>query len=130
MARTFVEAISRGLKRGQADFSVVVRQLLCCINFRPEWSMDVVQTALASRELGVVGVDIASGEHHFSIDAIHQLHRAAMDVAHAGGLPITVHAGEDGTAENVAKAVDVYHARRIGHGYHLLDDQAIYKVSA
>ena len=63
-----------------------------------------------------------AGEHHFAIEAIHQLHKAALDIAHAGGLPITVHAGEDGTAENVETAVDAYHARRIGHGYHLLDN--------
>lgn len=25
------------------------------------------------------------------------------------------------------KAVDIYHARRLGHGYHLLDDPAAYK---
>ena len=37
MALTYVEAISRGLERGQAKFGVVVRQILCCINFRPEW---------------------------------------------------------------------------------------------
>jgi len=88
--------------------------------------MDTVKTALASRDLGVVGVDIASGEQHFTIEGIHAAHKAAMDHAYANGMPITVHAGEDGPAENVRMAVDSYHARRIGHGYHLLEDSELY----
>merc|ERR1719464_667873 len=126
MAREVVESISKGLDRGQAEFGITVRQILCCINFSPEWSMDTVKTALACRDLGVVGVDIASGEQHFVIEAIHAQHKAALDHAHTNGMPITVHAGEDGPADNVRRAVDTYHARRIGHGYHLLEDPEIY----
>eukprot|EP00419_Tripos_fusus_P027319 CAMPEP_0172725658 /NCGR_PEP_ID=MMETSP1074-20121228/88908_1 /TAXON_ID=2916 /ORGANISM="Ceratium fusus, Strain PA161109" /LENGTH=487 /DNA_ID=CAMNT_0013552489 /DNA_START=50 /DNA_END=1509 /DNA_ORIENTATION=+ len=126
MAKAVVEAISRGLARGQKSFGIAVRQILCCINFCPHWSMDTVKTALACRQLGVVGIDIASGEHHFDTDDLHAGHKAALDVAHREGLPITVHAGEDGPAANVQKAVEVYHARRIGHGYHLLQDQDLY----
>jgi len=50
-----------------------------------------------------------------------------MDFAHERGIPITIHAGEDGGAANCVKAVDIYHARRLGHGYHLLDDSAAYQ---
>jgi adenosine deaminase len=127
MAKAVVESISKGLARGQQACGITVKQILCCINFSPQWSMDTVKTAAACKDLGVVGVDIASGEHHFDIDALHQAHKAAMDIAHKEGLPITVHAGEDGGAANCTKAVDVYHAKRLGHGYHLLDDAAAYK---
>jgi adenosine deaminase len=127
MAKAVISSISKGLARGQQDFGISVKQILCCINFCPQWSMDTVKTALECRDLGVVGVDIASGEHHFDIDAIHQTHKAAMDFAYEKGMPITVHAGEAGGADNCVKAVDAYHARRIGHGYHLLDDPAAYK---
>jgi len=120
MAKAVVEAISRGLARGQKSFGIAVRQILCCINFCPHWSMDAVKTALDCHELGVLGIDIASGEHHFDVDNLHAGHKAALDLAHKEGLPITVHAGEDGPAANCQKAIEVYHARRIGHGYHLL----------
>ena len=51
MAIKVVEAVSCGLRRGEVTFGVVARQLLCCINFCPHWSMDVVQTAAAAREV-------------------------------------------------------------------------------
>merc|ERR1711865_785340 len=127
MSKAVVESISKGIDRGAKEFDIAVKQLLCCINFSPQWSMDTVKTAVECRDLGVVGVDIASGEHHFDIDGIHQAHKAAMEFAHAKGMPITVHAGEDGPAANCVKAVDAYHAKRLGHGYHLLEDPAAYK---
>ena len=43
------------------------------------------------------------------------------------GVRRTVHAGEDGPAENVRRAVDELHAERIGHGYHVMDDPLLYK---
>jgi len=131
MCRQFVDAVSRGLERGQAEFNVVVRQILCCINFCPQWSLDVVQTAAAARDAGcgVVGVDLASGETHFE-DKTGPLflgHKAALDWAKDHNIPITVHAGEDGPADNVRVAVEEYHAQRIGHGYHILDDADLYR---
>merc|ERR1740121_3069036 len=130
MSRQFVDAVSRGLQRGQEEHGVVVRQILCCICFCPQWSMDVVKTAAEARDagLGVVGADLASGEAHFE-DTTGPLflgHKAALDWAKDNGLPITVHAGEDGPAEHVRLAVDEYHAQRIGHGYHLLEDEELY----
>mmetsp|Transcript_30168 Transcript_30168/g.77868 ORF Transcript_30168/g.77868 Transcript_30168/m.77868 type:complete len:377 (+) Transcript_30168:19-1149(+) len=127
MARDIVVAVSKGLDRGMKDFGIIVKQILCCINFCPQWSKDTVDTALASRDLGVVGVDLASGEHHFDIEGIHAAHKAAMEAAHVGGMPITIHAGEDGPAKNVKTAVEVYHAVRIGHGYNLLKDADLYQ---
>merc|ERR1740121_685206 len=130
MSRQFVDAVSRGLQRGQEEHGVVVRQILCCICFCPQWSMDVVKTAAEARDagLGVVGVDLASGETHFEdkTGPLYQGHKAALDWAKEHKLPITVHAGEDGPAKNVRMAVDDYHAQRIGHGYHLLEDPELY----
>lgn len=38
-----------------------------------------------------------------------------------------MHAGEVGPSSVVKEAVDVLKAERIGHGYHTLDDQTLYK---
>ena len=43
------------------------------------------------------------------------------------GIHRTVHAGERGPAEMVRRAVEVYDAERIGHGYHVIEDENIYK---
>ena len=39
-----------------------------------------------------------------------------------------MHAGEDGPASNVKEAIELLKAERIGHGYHVLEDDAIYQV--
>jgi len=44
------------------------------------------------------------------------------------GIHRTVHAGETGSAEMVKRAIELYHAERIGHGYHVLEDEAVYRT--
>ena len=60
-----------------------------------------------------------------SADRPPGLHRAAFDVALAGGLGITVHAGEAAGAESVAEAIQACHANRIGHGTRLAENPAL-----
>jgi adenosine deaminase len=40
-------------------------------------------------------------------------------------LPVTIHAGETGNAKNVREAIDVFGARRIGHGLAVLKDPVL-----
>eukprot|EP00439_Symbiodinium_sp_Y106_P040414 s2043_g4.t4 len=96
-----VKAVCAGLQKGQAEFGVT--------EFRNE---------------GVVGVDIAAGEMHFEEGALHDAHRDAMAMAQKKGLGITVHAAEAGPGDNVCRAMDVYGASRIGHGYRSVGMQA------
>ena len=42
------------------------------------------------------------------------------------GIRRTIHAGENGPAENVREAVDEMCAERIGHGYHTTQDMELY----
>ena len=45
-----------------------VNQILCCIAWRPDWAVDVINLAHERRNntpCAVVGVDIAAGEEHF-----------------------------------------------------------------
>ena len=132
-ARAVVEAITSGLQRGCKEFGVVVNQLLCCINWRPEWADEVVELAKDFRDLpscAVVGVDIAAGEEHFdsiNFPSLHRPHYDAMQKAASLGIPVTLHAGENADPENVRKAVLKYGARRIGHGYRASDDPKFLK---
>jgi len=109
-------AVTRGLRKGCAKYGVVVNQILCCISFRPAWSIDCVELAATHRldtPCAVVGIDVAAGEVGDSPSG----HVAAFQRAKELGLNITIHAGEIGPAENVRHAVDEFGARRIGHGY-------------
>ncbi|CAK9085835.1 Adenosine deaminase (Adenosine aminohydrolase) [Durusdinium trenchii] len=119
-----VEAVCKGLERGQKDFGVLVRQILCCIAAQPSWSQRTVQLAERFARRGVVGVDIASGEMHFEEESMKSFHQSAMALASTARLGVTVHAAESGPGDNVTQAMEVYGATRIGHGYRSLGTEA------
>lgn len=109
----------RGLSRGERDFGVRTAIINCSLrHYDPELSVRIAERSVACREHGVVGFDLAGGER----GRLPGLHRAAFDVALAGGLGITVHAGEAAGAESVAQAVQACHANRLGHGTRLRED--------
>jgi len=121
-----VKAISRGLAKGIEEHpEVYVKQLLCCICHNPEWSGETIDLAIkyrecADRDVGVVGVDIASGEGHFQNETLFKQHKHAIDRARAEKLSVTIHAGEGICGwEHVETAISDrgYGAKRIGHGY-------------
>jgi adenosine deaminase len=116
------DAVTRGLRRGCEEFGVAVNQILCAINFCPDWSNDIVEMAQTFRNeypCAVVGMDIAAGEDHFTPDSpLRQGHYDMCQKAKDLGLNITIHAGETPESEeNVLKAIQEYGATRIGHGY-------------
>lgn len=126
----YTEAVSRGLERGQKDFDVVVRQILCCIAAQPSWSQLTAELAEKYRTAGVVGVDIASGEMHFEEQSMKSSHQLAMQRAQQAELGITVHAAESGPGDNVAQAMHIYGATRIGHGYRSIGTEALSSAKA
>jgi len=81
---------------------------------------EIAAVALARRQDGVVGLDLAGDEVSFPADRFAAVFRSAR----RDGLSITVHAGEAGGAENVRQAIDVLGAQRIGHGLRTIDDEA------
>ncbi|WP_458318775.1 adenosine deaminase [Mycolicibacterium brisbanense] len=115
-----VAAVSDGLRDGERTArergsAIEARQILCAM--RHESGSESV-AALAISCDDVVGFDLAGPESGFP----PSLHRAAFDVARAGGLPVTVHAGEVEGVASVLEAIDVAGARRIGHGIRVVDD--------
>ena len=120
-------AVTNGLRRGLAECppgEITINQILCAINFHPEWATDIVDMAQEFRQdfpCAVVGVDIAAGEDHFAEDsAFHHAHLDMCRRAKELGINITLHAGETPASDyNVATAIRVYGAKRIGHGYRI-----------
>jgi adenosine deaminase len=72
---------------------------------------------------GVVGFDIAGPERGNP----PRLFRSSYEIARAGQLGLTVHAGEDGPVEYVWEAVEVLGAQRIGHGCAAAADRDLLK---
>jgi len=56
--RDVVDAVNRGLARGQRDYKVTVRSVLTLIRTKPQWSADIVNVAIETRQDGVVGIDM------------------------------------------------------------------------
>ena len=112
----------RGLARGERDFGVRTAIINCSLrHYDPAVSLHIARCSVAARQHGVVGFDLAGGEYGRPAGA----HQAAFDAALAGGLGITVHAGEAAGAESVADAVRTCHANRIGHGTRLFEDAGL-----
>lgn len=130
-----VEAVNRGLARGEAETGLVCRSILSCIRGVPQWSNQILELCLRYRHQGVVGIDIAGNEsgaepipdedkegRMLDQEDVEAFRRAAEL-----GIHRTVHAGEAGPAMMVLKALDVLGAERIGHGYRVLEDETIYR---
>ena len=56
--RDVVDAVNRGLAQGQRDFKVTIRSVLTLIRTKPQWSADIVNVAIETRQDGVVGIDM------------------------------------------------------------------------
>jgi adenosine deaminase len=115
-----VRAVGAGLADGAAATGVTTGLILCCLRHQSlDTSLAVADAAIRHRDL-VAGIDLAGDEAYPGT-----MHREAFDLAHAAGLPVTVHAGEAAGPASVWEAVDVLGARRIGHGVRCVHEDAL-----
>ncbi|VDL81570.1 unnamed protein product [Nippostrongylus brasiliensis] len=121
-----VEAVKRGFDRGEAKFGVKARSIVCCIRGLDQYADDVLQLATDYRHLGVVAIDVAGSAHgadeQYEPKIVH-----IFKEAYKRGIHRTVHSGESGGAKEVHKAINEMHAERVGHGYRVMTDPAMYK---
>ncbi|WP_042160736.1 adenosine deaminase [Paenibacillus gorillae] len=108
-----IRHVRDGLRRGERQYGVIARAIVICMRHDSYERNEAVITAAASHYGdGVVAVDLAGDEAGFP----PQLHRSIFELARRLGLPVTIHAGEAGGAENVIEAITSLGAARIGHG--------------
>ncbi|KAG0720451.1 Adenosine deaminase [Chionoecetes opilio] len=126
-----LDAVLKGLARGEQQFGTKARVILCCIRQRSEWSWDILRLCEKYKERGVVGIDLAGDEGLVSESESFtksDVECAVFQAAKEKGIHRTVHACEEGPAICVKKAVEMFGAERIGHGYRVLEDEEIYKM--
>ncbi len=117
-----IAAVCAGARAAETRTGTVVR--LICTALRshdPEANVTLAETAIRFRHEGLTGWDLAGPEAAFP-DAL--AHAAAFDVARAGGLRITLHAGEWGGAAQVRRALAL-DPERIAHGPGAIDDPGL-----
>jgi adenosine deaminase len=114
-----VGAVQQGFDEGMAAAGgrIVVRQLLTAMRHQAR-SMEIAELAIAWRDRGVAGFDIAGAEAGFPptrhLDAFEYLQR---ENAH-----FTIHAGEAFGLPSIWQAIQWCGADRLGHGVRIIDD--------
>jgi adenosine deaminase len=117
-----VETVQEGLAAGMAKAAaagtpVKVGTLLCGMRMFDR-SREIAGLAVAHRDAGVVGFDIAGAEDGFPPAD----HLAAFEHLRHENVPFTIHAGEAHGLPSIHQALQVCGAQRIGHGVRITDD--------
>ncbi|MGX9882683.1 adenosine deaminase [Streptomyces sp. NPDC002276] len=117
-----VETVQEGLAAGMAKAAaagtpVQVRTLLCGMRMFDRVA-EAADLAVAFRDAGVVGFDIAGAEDGFPPAD----HLAAFEHLRRESVPFTIHAGEAHGLPSIHQALQVCGAQRIGHGVRITED--------
>jgi adenosine deaminase len=117
-----IAAVCAGAAAAAVRTGSVVR--LICTALRshdPEANVRLAETASRFRDQGLTGFDLAGPEARFPDPLVHG---RSFEAARAGGLHITLHAGEWGGAAQVRRALALG-PERIAHGPGAIDDPAL-----
>ena len=117
-----VEAVRDGLAEGMAAAAdqgqqLEVSQLLTSMR-HAEPTTRIAELALAYRDQGVVGFDIAGAEDGFPAERF----LPAFQLLKQSSFPYTVHAGEAAGVDSIWGALQLCSANRVGHGVRIIDD--------
>ena len=121
-AEAGIDAVVRGAAGAAARTGTVVR--LICTAMRshaPADNLELAGVAARFRDRGLTGWDFAGPEEAYPDPT---LHAPAFEAARAGGLRITLHAGEWGGAAQVRRALAMQ-PERIAHGVVAADDLSL-----
>jgi adenosine deaminase len=117
-----VDATVRGLERGEREFGVVARFIVCALrDLPPDSSLEQARLAVAHKSRGVVGFDLAGAEAGNPASR----HAEAFTYAREHELAVTVHAGEGYGVDSIRQAVHDCGANRIGHATRLFEDPSL-----
>jgi adenosine deaminase len=117
-----VTAVLTGMERGRKKTGMAYGVILCAMrNQGPDLSLEIAELAVAFRERGVVGFDIAGDEYGHP----PKKHLEAFQFIRYKNFNITIHAGEAFGLESIWQAIQVCGAHRIGHGTRLIEDMSL-----
>lgn len=125
-----VDAVAAGIAEGVAEAAdaghrIVAGQIVTALRHRDagDWTAEL---ALANRDRGVVGFDVAGPEDGYPATR----HANALRTLREASFPVTVHAGEAAGPESIAEAVHRTGALRVGHGARIVDDITLGRPTA
>jgi adenosine deaminase len=117
-----VEAAIKGLGRAERELGIVGRVIVTALrNLDSGVSLELARLAVAYKDRGVAGFDLAGGEAGNPASK----HARAFEYARMHDMACTCHAGEGDGGQSVREAVHVCGAHRIGHGTRLFEDTSL-----
>jgi adenosine deaminase len=117
-----VEAALKGMERGRRDYGIEYGVILCAMRHQdPRISLEIAELAVAFRNRGVVGFDLAGDEKGHP----PKKHLEAFQFIRNRNFSITIHAGEAFGIESIWQAVQICGAHRIGHATRLVEDMTV-----
>ncbi|MBW1806734.1 MAG: adenosine deaminase [Deltaproteobacteria bacterium] len=122
--RGVMQAVCESGQATAAERSISIKFLITFARERYEYSFwkELIDVGVELEELGIAGVDLAGDEFNFPNRDYQKIFLRARDT---GVLGISIHSGEGTSAEQVATAVDLLGADRIGHGLKAVDDPEV-----
>lgn len=113
------QAVIDGLKQAERDFNIKTAVIICGMrNMDPTTSVKLAELAVAFKNKGVIGFDLAGGEYNNPAKD----HKEAFDLSLKNNLNLTIHAGEAYGPDSIHQALHYCGAHRIGHGTRLVED--------
>jgi adenosine deaminase len=120
-----IHYVIAGLQRGEKQFGFQARAIAICLRSHSHQdNIEVIEAAAQYSGKGLVAVDLAGDEASYP----PELFREVFALSHKRGMPVTIHAGEAGGADNIYEAVTRLGATRIGHGVRLKENPAILEM--
>ncbi len=114
-----VESVAAGLREAKKKYGIMSGQIICALrHMPPQTSLRLAELAVAFKNKGVVGFDLAGGE----VDNPAERHREAFAYVRKNNLNSTVHAGEAYGPSSIHQAIHDCNAHRIGHGTRLREN--------
>lgn len=116
-----IDAVLEGLK---SNNNIKTNLILCMMRGMPkEENLKTIEVASKYLNKGVVAIDLAGAEDKYPLDDYLDL----FNIAKEKNIPFTIHAGENGSASEVAKAINIG-ATRIGHGIHSIESNEVLEL--
>jgi adenosine deaminase len=116
---TIVEAVLAGLKSAEREAGIRSGVIVCGMrNISPSSSLVLAELAVAYKNQGVIGFDLAGAEYNYPAKD----HQQAFQLIRSNNVNCTAHAGEAYGPESIHQAIHDCGAHRIGHGTRLRED--------
>jgi adenosine deaminase len=114
-----VEAVLEGLRAAKHKVGIKSGVIICGLrHINPQTSVRLAELAVAYKNKGVKGFDLAGAEYDFPAKD----HKAAFQLILNNNVNCTCHAGEAYGPESIAQALHLVGVHRIGHGTRLRED--------